>query len=108
MIVPLFGTGFSNKSSTVTAQHRINVYSEPQGPADKAPLAFYGTPGLTLFANLGTDPIRGVRTVGDFVYLVAGATLYRVDGGNNMLNLGTLNSSVGKVAMSDNGEQLML
>lgn len=107
-IVPLFGLGYESKSPTVTSQKLINMYREPQRDADKSAMALYGTPGLTLFAAIGNGPQRGMRAVGNYMYVVSDSSLYRVDSDATVLLLGTLNTSTGRVGMTDNGTQVMI
>jgi hypothetical protein len=107
-IVPLFGIGYTSKSPTVTSQKLVNLYREPQRDADKSAMTIYGTPGLTTFATIGTAPARGMRAVGSYLYVVSGASLYRVNAAGAATLLGTLNTGAGRVGMSDNGTQLMI
>jgi hypothetical protein len=109
-VVPLFGTGFFRKSSTVVAQTLVNLYREPQVPTpDGTPMAFYGTVGKTLFTAIGTLPCRGARQVGPlFYYAVHGNTLYSVNTIGTYTALGMLLSSNGRVDMTDNGVQLLI
>jgi len=110
LIVPLWGQGEGYKSANVSRQRRINCYLEPQSDADRSPVTIYGTPGLTLFASLGVNSPRGARTViaRSVTYIVAGSTLYSLNAAGVYTSLGTLNTSAGRVSLSDNGTQLML
>lgn len=105
--LPLFGTGFKSKSVTVTAQRRLNCYLEPVGDEAKQQFAIYGTPGLTLFSTLGA-PVRGMRAIGNVLYVVAGQYLYSVNNAGAATIVGTLGTSTGLVSMADNGLQLMI
>jgi hypothetical protein len=104
----LFGIGQFGKSTNVTAQKRINCYMEVQPRDDRARVAFYGTPGLELFASFGDTPIRGVYSKGDLFYVVHRGTFYSVNNAAVKTALGTIGTTTGKVYMADNGSQLML
>lgn len=108
MIVPLFGTSAGYKSSNVSMQRRVNLYIEPQKDQDKAPFVMYGTPGLTLFADLGALPARGGRAINNTAYTVHGATLYAVNNAGAYTAVGVLATNGGRVGMTDNGTQLLI
>lgn len=92
-IVPLFGVGLQGKSSTVTAQRHLNLFAELVPDGDKTRLAFYGTPGDTLFTSFGDTPIRGVIVVGDLAYVVHRGTLYDVNNAGTRTSRGTLTTT---------------
>lgn len=108
MQIPLFSIGQKGKSSTVTAQSRINMYAEISGDADKGQLAFYGTPGLTLFADFGDTPHRGAIAVGDFIYTVHRGTLWELNNAGVRVNRGSLATTSGRVQMAFNGQQIAM
>ena len=104
----LFGISQYGKSKDVTAQNRLNAYMEVQPGDDKTRVAFYGTPSLDLLTSFGDTPIRGLYQKGDFYYVVHRGTFYEVNNASVKTVKGTINSTSGKVSMSDNGVQLML
>ena len=117
-IVPLWDEGEGYRSFPISRQRRINCYIEQrssfsnysiQGP-DKSPIALYGTHGLTLFANIGSAPVRGARTVlsTSTSYLVAGNTVYLINPAGVTTVIGTIATNSGRVSMTDNGTQLLL
>lgn len=108
MIVPLFGIGQQGKSHTVTAQRHLNLYAEPQQDAEKAAIAFYGTPGTTLRKSFGDTPIRGWIAVGDFYYLVHRGTFYEVNNAGTATSRGTLDTVEGRVDMAYNGTLILI
>lgn len=108
MIVPIFGTGQTGKSVTVTRQRHLNVYGEIQKDQDKAPLVFYGTPGTTLRKSFGDTPVRGWIAIGDLYYLVHRGTLYSVDNAGTATSLGTLNTTSGRVDMAYDGTLILM
>ena len=76
-IVPLFGSGFTGKSSNVTAQKRINLYAENFSDQDKTPRALYTRPGLNLITQ--TIAASGDASNGP---LLGATALYLRDGTN--------------------------
>lgn len=106
--IPLFGIGSSGKSPNVSAQKRTNLYAEVQPDSEKSRLVFYPTPGITTFVNFGAYPSRGIYKKDDFIYVVNRFTLWRVSNDGQMTNLGTLQTSAGRVDISDNGTQIII
>lgn len=108
MIIPLFSIGQQGKSSTVTAQSHTNVYAEISVDADKSNIAFYGTPGLVLFADFGDTPHRGAIAVGDFIYTVHRGTFWELNNAGVRVNRGSLSTTSGRVQMAFNGQQIAM
>jgi len=106
--IPLFGMGLGGKSPNVNDQLLTNLYREIQPEGDKYRMAIYPTPGLSLFANMGADPIRGWWQVGDLIYAVNRNQLYSINNAGVITALGTLLTSTGRVDMSDNGTQVIV
>jgi len=75
----------------------------------KSQIVLYPTPGLTVFGNLGAGPIRGSIVFNDFLYVVAGSTVYQVNnaGGATALT-GTLNTTGGRVSLAHNGQRILI
>lgn len=97
-------------SSNVAAQECVNLYPEAT-PDKKTVLALRGTPGATLFSDLGAQPVRGLHVVekaNTLLYAVAGNKLYSVTTAGAATERGTLNTSFGRVSMSDNGTQVTI
>lgn len=104
--IPILGTGTSSRSKNATAQTLVNMFVE-QGD-DKA-LTIYGRPGLTLFANLGDEPIRGMYAIDDTViYVVHRNKFYEVNNAGVATEKGTMTSSSGRVDMSHNTTQIIV
>ena len=64
-------------------------------------------PGLRLLGTVGSGPIRGMWTFGNYFYVVSGLELYRVSANYNNSLLGAV-TGTGPVSMSDNGTQLFV
>jgi len=108
MQVNLFGTATAAKSKNVTSQRRVNLYAEVPANPDRSPFTLYPTPGLTLFADLSGNPIRGMYSRGSSMFCVQQGTLYEVSSSGTINNRGTLSTVTGTVCMSDNGAQLFI
>jgi hypothetical protein len=100
--VPLFGVGNQGKSPPVSAQRRINLYSEID--LDSSTLKLYPTPGLSVFVDFGANATRGVYQYGDVLFVVNNLTLWEVAADGSMTNRGTLEPVTGRVDMVDNGQ----
>lgn len=104
----VFGLGFQSKSPNVTSQKRINLYLEISEDGDKTNVVAYGTPGLTLYSNLGDTPCRGAYAIGDYLYVVHRGTFYRIDNAGVATSKGTLLTTSGRVSIEYNGTQIMI
>lgn len=108
-IVPIFGLGTQGKAPTVTAERHLNLFAEFVPDADKTKVAFYGTPGWTLFTEANGDtPIRGALVVDDLIYYVHRGTLYSMNNAGTRTSLGTLNTTSGKVDMAFDGAVILI
>lgn len=106
--VPLFGVGNKGKSVNVNAQERENLFVEVQDDPEANGLVLYPTPGLTVFANFGASPSRGLYQRGEVMYVVNTNKLWEVSIGGAMTLRGTLLTGSGRVDMSDNGTQMLI
>lgn len=107
--VPLLGVGQVGKSSFVTRQSHLNLYAEIVKDAEKTQIAFYGTPGTTLFSEANGDtPVRGWIAVGSFFYYVHRGTFYKMDNSGTRTSLGTLNTTSGRVDLAYDGAVILV
>ena len=108
--IPLFGLGMASKSPYVTAKQLTNLYCEVRPDGEKSALVAYGTPGLSLFVDMGDTPIRGGRSMDgiSLAFFVHRGTLYEVNNAGVTTARGALLTTTGRVSMSDNGVQLMI
>lgn len=86
----LLGDGIKSLSPVVTAQERINVFYELRDDGDKNTLILRTSPGLTIFTTLPQKPVRGMLTVGNYLYVVADNGLYQIGQTGNYTFLGQL------------------
>jgi hypothetical protein len=106
--VPLFGVGNVGKSVNVSAQKRTNLYVEIQQDPEANGLVLYPTPGLSTFVNFGANPCRGLYAKGSSLYAVNGSTLWEIAANGTTTNRGTLNTTGGRVDITDNGTQMLI
>jgi hypothetical protein len=106
MKFPFIGPAYFSRSARIEAQECINLYLEvdPNGRN-----ALLGTPGLRLFAALGSGPLRGAWKIatGDLI-AVAGNAVYRVRKDASATFLGSVGTSSGPVSIADNGQQCLI
>lgn len=106
------GPSYQAASIYQDAQECINWYPEPdpmKGDNERGVRALYPTPGLT--APLVTPQygeVRGFRVIpgGATLFAVVGNTLYSITTGYVATAVGVLNTSSGRVYMTDNGVSL--
>lgn len=104
----LFGVGLQGKALNVSAQHRINLYLEFRPTEDGVQIVAHGTPGLSLFADFGDTPARGMHVLGNLMYIVHRGTFWEVNLAGTMTNRGTLLTTSGRVYFADNGTSIMI
>lgn len=107
MRIPFAAQAYQARSLPLSAQRLVNLYAEQAPEGAPSPLVVYGTPGLSLFADLGTGPVRGLRVAAGVLCVVAGQTLYAVSSEGTATALGTI-PGTGIVRMTDNGTQLVV
>lgn len=107
MKTPILGGFYVARSVNAAADRCINLYPEavPQGGKEAAFLS--RCPGLRLLLTLTGGAIRGEHSFGDYLYVVAGGFLYKIDSAYNSEVLGSISGS-GLVSMDDNGTQLFV
>lgn len=125
-LIPLFGTSTKGKSTTISAQRRINVTAERYQGADvdKAEFNLLARAGLTLYSAV-TETALAVLVRGfseqssvalspgifaDQFFFVAGKSLYTGGVGAAVVQVlaGVLASTTGPVAMATNPTQLLV
>ena len=106
--VPIFGMGYKAKSANVTAQTRVNMYLEILPDKDKTQAVAYGTPGLTLLADLGDTPFRCLQSLGNYVYGVHRGTFYQITNAGVATSKGTLLTTTGRCGIDNNGSQIIV
>ena len=107
MKTPILGGSYVARSVNAADNRMVNMFPEavPQGGKEAGFLS--RAPGLRLLATVGTGPIRGLWHFGDYLYVVSGVGLYRVNTSWVSTYLGAV-TGTGQVSMADNGTQLFI
>ncbi len=102
--IPFVGKAYKEFSLSYDAQTCENFYLVMDSTG-KTPKALMPTPGLTLFASVAANNVRGLYSNNGTVYCVAGNKLFNISNTGTVTTLGTLNSSIGPVwwAANDQG-----
>jgi len=110
IVLPILGAGIAGRSKAVSAQKRQNLFLEVKPEKDKSNLAAYPTPGLTLFANAGKNPSRGLWWLQslNLLYSVNANKLLEIDKNGVITERGTLSTAEGTVSISDNAQQIII
>lgn len=108
MKTPILGSAYVARSVNAADNRMINLFPEIVPEAGKEAAWLQRCPGLRKLTTVGTGPIRGFWTVGDYGYLVSGDKFYRIDAGWNSVELGTVAGDSVAVSMADNGEQIFV
>jgi hypothetical protein len=110
IVLPILGAGIAGRSKAVSAQKRQNLFLEVKPEKDKTNLAAYPTPGLTLFANAGKNPSRGLWWLQslNLLYSVNANKLLEIDKNGVVTERGTLSTAEGTVSISDNAQQIII
>lgn len=110
--------GFNEgRAKPLSASRLVNLFPEPAPATSRAPVfqqglsfiraVLYGTPGQKAFATAGSGTIRAMRYALDYLYVLSGTDLYRVDSaGTAILCTGDSISTGGNAMMTDNGVQV--
>ena len=85
----------------------LNAFAEKADGDKFADFAVMATPGLDRLASVGSGPVRGLRRMGDTLYVVSRDQLYAVTQAGAQRMLGYI-SGDGPVRMADNGRQLAI
>jgi hypothetical protein len=109
MQTPILGSAYVARSVNAADSRMINLFPEvlPEDAGGKTSAFLQRAPGLRSLATIGTGPIRGLHSYGDYMYVVSGNSLYQVNASYTAVLLGTV-ANDGPVSMADNGIQLFV
>lgn len=107
MKIPLYGQWSEEEHREADYKSLINLYIHPT-PGGRHTEALYHTPGLKLFTEVDTGPIRALHVVDGRLFCVSGSGFYEVFSHGGVLNLGTLNTSFGRIGIANNGNEILL
>jgi hypothetical protein len=109
MELPFAGGAYEGRSMELNAQQSINLFPVVDNNEAKNIIAMYGTPGTSVFSSTGTTAqVRAMHTMGEFMYAVVGAVVYKISTVGTATSLGSLTTSTGFVSMADNGTQILI
>jgi len=107
MKTPILGSAYVARSVNAADNRMVNLFPEIVPEGGKEPAFLQRAPGLTALVTVGTGPIRGLWTFGNYGYAVSGDTLFKIDSNWTAVAKGTVGGS-GPVSMADNGTQLFI
>jgi hypothetical protein len=98
------GPSYPAWSTLVDSENCVNLLVEnAESSAAKSPYALLSTPGITQFASLPTNPLRGLYAGENRLFAVAGTAYYEVFNDGTYNNRGTVCNDGLPVYMSANG-----
>ena len=107
--LPFVGGAYTARSPNLNAQVCQNFYLETDQTGAKSIIALVGTPGTTLWKDMGVAAeMRALRVFNDFLYAVLGNTLYRIDGTGGVTTIGTILTSTGWLDITSDETYLCL
>lgn len=109
MKTALVGQSYQELSLPFDAQRTINLYAVKNESGTDKGTALYGTPGLTLFSTISTNPIRGIYSASNGrCFVVSDTALYELFADGTYASRGTLLSSNGIVSFDESPIQLAI
>ncbi len=136
MKTPILGSSYVIRSVNAADSRMVNLYPEVIPEGGKEPAYLQRCPGLMLKKIVGTGPIRGLWTLGNYLYVVSGNEFYKLDTNYDFAGLAQLLleddafllleddstillessatqyigliSGTGPVSMTDNGTQIFI
>lgn len=108
--VPIVGGHYKGRSLNLNAQETVNLYPVLDREGGKYESALVGTPGCKVFCDIGvTAEVRNMIVVGDYLYAVAGNTMYKIAADASKTPItGNLTTTTGHVYMSHDDQNLMV
>lgn len=95
------------RSKAWSGARLVNCFAERADGDKRDDFAIMAAPGLSTWADLGADAIRGSRAMAGALYAVAGSILYSINESATATALGSVGGT-GLVRMADNGTQLCI
>lgn len=102
--IPFGLHAYESRSGPVNDQELVNMFAEVQQQDGKDKVVTFGFPGTTSYATAGTGPIHGMKVMGDYLYVVSGTSLYRVQNGTATL-IGSVPGGV-RASIEHSGSEL--
>lgn len=110
MRFPFIGPTYESSSLNADASRAVNLYLEMvESGTGKNKAVLYGTPGLQLYATVGTGPIRALWAGQNRLFAVSGTILYEISEGGGVTHRGPVGTNDGYPArIFPNGHQLFI
>lgn len=109
--IPFFGEGVYSGTAVVTRQRRLNCYYEVRADGDKSKVVVLGTPGMSLWATIGSllnSPMRGMLGTPSAMYVVAYDQFLELNSSGGTVASGTISTVSGNVSMAFNPTQVLI
>jgi hypothetical protein len=107
-VIPFATQSYKSRSLPISAQRCVNCYAEAEPQDAKTPVALLGSPGLSLFVNVGLGPIRNMHVMNNVLYVVSGQRFYSVTQAGVVTDLGGSIGGTNFTPMADNGTQICI
>ena len=108
MKTPILGSSYVIRSVNAADNRMVNLYPEVVPEGGKEPAYLQRCPGLSFRKTVGTGPIRGLWTLGDYLYVVSGNEFYKLDRNYNFSGLNQLLSEDGGFILLEDDETILL
>ena len=105
---PILGSSYVIRSVNAADNRMINLYPEVIAEGGKDAAYLQRCPGYTLRTTVGTGPIRGLYTLGNFLYAVSGNGFYRLDASFFGETAGFLQLESGSFVLLEDGSKITL
>lgn len=104
-----FATQLSEgRAPQATHEALDNMYVSVLPANARAPFVVSHTPGLNVFVEVGSGPIRCLQRFKDFLLVVSGDELYRVESNGSSTLIGTISGSPGRVFSAAGADHAIL
>lgn len=108
-VVPFVGPTYQMEATSFDNQRCVNLYPIiSESGSSKSVAALRGTPGLSVFTNVGGGAFRGGIESAQRAFFVSGDGFYEVDENGNSTLHGTLLTPTQRVDMEENPTQIMV
>jgi hypothetical protein len=105
---PILGSSYVIRSVNAADNRLVNLYPEVIPEGGKEPAYLQRCPGLTRVVTVGTGPIRGLYTLGNFLYVVSGDQLYKLNSNYALQGTNDLLMETGSFLLLENGSRILL
>src|SRR3954470_5486936 len=108
-ILDWIAQSYLSNSAPLNASRAVNMFAEleVQDAKSKAPVAVWGCPGTSPFADTGNTPVLALKVMNNVLYAVSGSGLYQISPDGTATFLGTTLVQPTFVSIDTNGIQLV-